>query len=416
MKVTLINIGDELLIGQVVNTLAAGIARLLDPHGWSVAETMVIGDNADDIERAVERALSRTDVVITTGGLGPTRDDITKLVLSRHFGDGQLVMDEATLANVREVVERRHLKLNELTALQAMVPSSCRVIQNRVGTAPIMWFERDGKTLVSMPGVPFETLTMLSEAVIPALLEAYPSDDTLARATLIVTGYSESALAMKIADWETALPACLHLAYLPRPGLVRLRIDGRHADGDFIRGEVDRYAASLAALLGDAVKATDDLTPAEILLRECIARGLTVATAESCTGGNIAHELTMIPGSSAAVRGGVVAYANEVKTGVLGVDPAVIERVGVVSREVVEQMALGARRVLGADVAMATSGIAGPGGATPGKPVGTVCIAVATPAGVTSARYHFPGARDRVIDRSTMTALIDAVEAVTDMD
>lgn len=413
MKITLINIGDELLIGQVVNTLAADIARLLDPHGWTVAEAIVVGDDGAQIERAVTDALSRTDVVITTGGLGPTRDDITKVVLSRYFGDGRLVEDAATLANVMDVVERRHLKLNELTALQAMVPTSCRVIQNRVGTAPIMWFQKDGKTLVSMPGVPFETLTMLKEAVLPQLLEAYQSDEALARATLIVTGYSESALAMKIADWETALPEYLHLAYLPKPGLIRLRLDGRHRDGAFINCEVERYASQLAAMLGSAVKATSDMTPAEILIKECQSRGLTVGTAESCTGGNIAHELTMIAGSSAVVKGSVVAYSNEVKFNVLGVDPATVERVGVVSREVVEQMAEGARRVLGVDVAMATSGIAGPGGATPGKPVGTVCIAVATAGRVTSERYHFPGARGRVIDRSTMTALVNAIEAVT---
>ena len=411
MEVTVISIGDELLVGQVINTLAADMARILDTRGWEIQRVLTVGDTEEAITKAVKDALATTKVVITTGGLGPTRDDITKKVLCDIFG-GKLVEDPATLENVKDIVSRRGFRLNGLTAAQALVPSSCRVIQNRVGTAPIMWFERDGHTLVAMPGVPFETTEMLKREVFPKLLEHYPSAISTARATLIVTGYTESGLAEYIAKWEDSLPAHLHLAYLPRPGLVRLRIDGHHPDSSFIDREVRQYADSLQSLLGNAVVAKDDLTPAEILLNICRGKGLSLTTAESCTGGNIAHELTMVAGCSDVFNGGVVAYSNNVKKNLLGVKAESLEQHGAVSIPVVEQMAQGACHATKADVAVATSGIAGPGGATPGKPVGTVCIAVATPRGVISSTEHFPGNRSRVIDAATIKALTMAITAL----
>lgn len=414
MKVSTIVIGDELLLGQVTDTNSGEIARHIAPYGWEVGDVQTVGDDADEIRRAIDRAFELSDIVLTTGGLGPTKDDITKNVLRDYFG-GELKEDPAVLANVMEVVGRRGLKINALTAAQAIVPTSCRVIQNRVGTAPVMWFEKDGKVLVAMPGVPFETREMFQSEVFPQLRRKFGSDVDIEHAVLMVTDYSESALAEKIADWEEALPAWLHLAYLPKPGLIRLRIDGRHVDREFISTEVRRAASELHAMLGDAVIATEDLTPAQILLRDCRRHGIMLATAESCTGGNIAHELTLEPGASDVFLGSVVSYSNAVKTGLLGVDGAILADNGAVSLPVVREMACGALRVTGARLAVATSGIAGPGGGSEEKPVGTVCMAAALvmPDGETiveAESRHFPGNRQRVIEASTTRVLIKAIK------
>lgn len=409
MKTTIIVIGDELLIGQVTDTNSGMIARLMAPHGWEVEQVMTVADDREAIREAVGRALDSTPVVLTTGGLGPTKDDITKAVLTDIFG-GELREDPDVLANVREVVERRGLKLNDLTAAQAIVPTSCRVIQNRVGTAPLMWFERaDGHILVAMPGVPFETREMFSSAVMPMLLKRFPSPDNIEHRTLVVADISESALATRLAPWESALPPYAHLAYLPKPGVVRLRIDGRHTDAGFLKKEIDRLADELALLAAGNLMCRGDITPARCLLDMLVERHLTVGTAESCTGGNIAHTITAEPGSSAAMLGGVVSYSNDVKRRLLEVSEASLEAHGAVSIPVVKEMASGARKALGCDIALATSGIAGPGGAVPGKPVGTVCIAVATPWGLWADTFHFPGNRERVIDRATTTAIIRAI-------
>lgn len=409
MKTTIIVIGDELLIGQVTDTNSGMIARLMAPHGWEVEQVMTVADDREAIREAVGRALDSTPVVLTTGGLGPTKDDITKAVLTDIFG-GELREDPDVLANVREVVERRGLKLNDLTAAQAIVPTSCRVIQNRVGTAPLMWFERaDGHILVAMPGVPFETREMFSSAVMPMLLQRFPSPDHIEHRTLVVADISESALATRLAPWESALPPYAHLAYLPKPGVVRLRIDGRHTDAGFLKKEIDRLADELALLAAGNLMCRGDITPARCLLDMLVERHLTVGTAESCTGGNIAHTITAEPGSSAAMLGGVVSYSNDVKRRLLEVSEASLEAHGAVSIPVVKEMASGARKALGCDIALATSGIAGPGGAVPGKPVGTVCIAVATPWGLWADTFHFPGNRERVIDRATTTAIIRAI-------
>lgn len=409
MKTTIIVIGDELLIGQVTDTNSGMIARLMAPHGWEVEQVMTVADDREAIREAVGRALDSTPVVLTTGGLGPTKDDITKAVLTDIFG-GELREDPDVLANVREVVERRGLKLNDLTAAQAIVPTSCRVIQNRVGTAPLMWFERtDGHILVAMPGVPFETREMFSTEVMPMLLKRFPSPDHIEHRTLVVADISESALATRLAPWESALPPYAHLAYLPKPGVVRLRIDGRHTDAGFLKKEIDRLADELALLAAGNLMCRGDITPARCLLDMLVERHLTVGTAESCTGGNIAHTITAEPGSSAAMLGGVVSYSNDVKRRLLEVSEASLEAHGAVSIPVVKEMASGARKALGCDIALATSGIAGPGGAVPGKPVGTVCIAVATPWGLWADTFHFPGNRERVIDRATTTAIIRAI-------
>ncbi len=414
MKVSIIVIGDELLIGQVVDTNSGTLAREMAPYGWEVDNVQTVGDGYGDITRAITRAFELTDIVLTTGGLGPTKDDITKQVLCDYFG-GELVMDPSVTENIERLFANRGLRLNELTAAQALVPSSCKVIQNLAGTAPIMWFEKDGKVLVSMPGVPFETSTMFPKAVLPQLLARFDSDTHIEHAVTIVTDYTESALAMKIAPWEDALPPYLHVAYLPKPGLVRLRIDGHHRDPEFIKSEVARAAADLRSLLGDAVLSISDLTPAEILINECRDRGIMAATAESCTGGNIAHEITLIPGASDIMAGGIVSYSNDVKINALSVSRETLAANGAVSIPVVREMAAGASKATGAQLTMATSGIAGPGGGSEEKPVGTVCFCVRLDLGNGDIRentvtVHFNGNRARIIDSATTRALILAVK------
>ncbi|MBQ2045915.1 MAG: CinA family nicotinamide mononucleotide deamidase-related protein [Muribaculaceae bacterium] len=409
MNCSIIVIGDEILIGQVIDTNSGDIARMLNPYGWRVNNVQVVGDEASQILRAIEHAFESSDVVLTTGGLGPTKDDITKSVLCQYFG-GELYENAEVLENVKEVVTKRGLKLNSLTATQAIVPSSCQVIQNEVGTAPLMWFEHNKKVLVSMPGVPFETQHMFPKEVLPRLLKKFQSNISIEHRTILVTGWSESRLAMEISDWEDALPSYIHLAYLPKPGLIRLRLDGTHPDKDFINLELDRYKSELVERLGDDILHDEDLTPPEILLYHLNRLGFTVATAESCTGGNIAHQITTIAGSSSAFMGSVVAYSNDVKHRVLGVKNETLETYGAVSIPTVEEMAQGACQVIDTDCSIVTSGIAGPGGGTPDKPVGTVCIAVKTPWGIVSDTHHFPGNRSRVIDRATTTAIITLIK------
>ena len=413
--ISIIAIGDELLIGQVIDTNSGDIARMIAPAGWTVNDVQVVGDNAKDITRAIDRAFESSNIIITTGGIGPTKDDITKRTLSQYFGGG-MIKDDSVLKNVKIVVERRGIKLNELTASQAIVPSSCRVIQNRVGTAPIMWFERDGKVLVSMPGVPFETKQMFREEVFPQLLERFPSNNAIEHRTMIVTGYTESALAMKLEEWENSIPKHLHLAYLPRPGLIRLRLDGMHRDKNFLAQDIDHYFAQLAEIIGEKVLHLADAEPQEILLEHLNRLSLTVATAESCTGGNIAHLITGIAGSSSTFMGSIVAYSNDVKHRLLGVSNDTLERHGAVSIDTVEQMAEGVCKAINTDCSIVTSGIAGPGGGTPDKPVGTVCIAVKSPLGIVSQTHHFPGDRNRVIERASTTAIIMLIEQLKRLD
>ena len=405
MKTAIITIGDELLIGQVVDTNSGSIARMIDPAGWSIEWVKVIHDDADAIMQAVDEAFAVADVVLTTGGLGPTKDDITKLTLCKYFG-GELRHNPDVLENIKEIFQRRGIQLNALTEAQALVPTSCRVIQNRVGTAPIMWFERnDGKVLVSMPGVPFETLQMFQAEVFPQLLKKFHSNEHIAHRCIIVEGLTESKVAMQLDEWEDALPDFIHLAYLPKPGIIRLRLDGHHPDNNLLQSTLDKLHAQLCQRFADNLLADADLTPEEALLLRLRDKKFTLATAESCTGGNIAHRITAIAGCSDCYYGSIVSYANDVKINILGVKKESIEAQGVVSEEVVAQMAEGARKAVGTDCAIATSGIAGPSGATPNKPVGTVCIAIATPERTIASTYHFPGTRDRVIDRASTTAI-----------
>ncbi|MBD5308131.1 MAG: CinA family nicotinamide mononucleotide deamidase-related protein [Bacteroides sp.] len=416
MKVTIIAIGDEILLGQVTDTNSGMLARKMAPYGWEVNEVLTIADDAEAITEAIEHALGSTQVVLTTGGLGPTADDITKPTLCKIFGGG-LHFDESVLENVKNVMHSRGRALNKLTEGQAMVPDAAKIIQNRVGTAPLLWFEREGKVLVSMPGVPFETEEMFGSEVLPRLLKHFENDIVTTHTTLIEAGVSESALAEHLAEFEAKLNPCLHLAYLPKPGIIRLRLDGKLNDGEKLNKIAHEAAEELKDLTKEWLICDEDLPTAAILLNILKERGLTIGTAESCTGGNIAHEITLIAGSSEAMKGGVVAYSNEVKRNILGVDRATLEKHGAVSIPVVEQMAAGARRSLGCDIAVATSGIAGPGGATEGKPVGTVCVAIAGPGErMMSTTLHLHGKRGLIIERATSEVFLAAIKILREAE
>jgi len=405
MKYSVIAIGDELLIGQVTDTNSPWIARHMTPLGWEPAGVQVIADDEQQIDRAIDQAWQQCDVVLMTGGLGPTKDDITKGVLCRYFG-GELVHNPEVERNVERVMTQRHLTVNQTTRTQAMVPSSCRIIQNQVGTAPIMWFERDGKVLVSMPGVPHETKTMMKVAVIPQLTQRFNDGNHIEFHTLIVAGIIESDIAERLDAFERQLPPHMHLAYLPQGGTVKLRLTGIHRDGDLLKEQMERNVALIHQELGNAIIGDGDKPLAAIVGDRLRTLGLTLATAESCTGGNIAHQVTSIAGSSDYFLGSVVSYANQVKTSLLGVKEADIAANGVVSEPVVRQMVQGVCKRIGTTCGIATSGIAGPGGGTPDKPVGTVWMAACRGDRVVAQVLQLPGDRMRVIERATTEALL----------
>lgn len=405
MKVTVIAIGDELLIGQVTDTNSGSLARIMEGRGWEVDSVMVVHDNGDAIREAIEDAFARTSVVLTTGGLGPTKDDITKNVLLDIFG-GVLVRNEEVAENIKEIFRKRGIEMNALTADQALVPSSCRVIQNRVGTAPIMWFRNnEGKVLVAMPGVPFETVEMFRREVFPQLCREFPSGESIGRRTVVLADLTESRIAMDLERWERDLPSFVHLAYLPKPGLVRLRLDGRHCDASLLNDTLDRLHGELVERFSRNLVADDDLLPEEALLNGLRRQGFTLATAESCSGGRIASRITAIAGCSDVMTGGVVAYSNEVKKSILGVGEETLRQHGAVSEETAREMVSGVCRATGAKCGIATTGIAGPTGGSVEKPVGTVWFGISVDGRVETFCRHFPGSRERVIDRASTTAM-----------
>lgn len=412
VKVEIITIGDEILIGQIVDTNSAWMSVELNRAGFEIVQITSVHDDAAHIVASLDLALERADVVLFTGGIGPTKDDITKQTLSRYFGM-QLVFSDEVYKNIEQVLINRSRAVNELTRTQAFVPDGCTVIQNRVGTAPVTWFEKNGKVIVSMPGVPNEMKHIMSTELIPRLSQRYKTP-TIIHKNVIVQGYPESALAMKIADWENALPADIHLAYLPNYGIIKLRLSGISDDPLSLEFSINQQIAGLTEILADAIVAYDD-TPVEEMIGNLLAdKGMTLSTAESCTGGFIAHKITSIPGSSQYFKGSVVAYSNEVKVNVLNVLPGDIDLYGAVSKQVVEQMAVNVRKLLKTDVAIATSGIAGPDGATAEKPVGVVWISVSSPNGVVSREFKFGNVRLQNIERTAQTAMLmlkDVIEA-----
>lgn len=405
IKVEIITIGDEILIGQIVDTNSAWMATELNKAGFELAQITSVHDDAKHIVESLEMALNRAQIVLFTGGIGPTNDDITKQTLSSYF-DTKLVFDESVIDNIKLLFSTRpNFVLNELTKAQAMVPEKCTVIQNLVGTAPVTWFEKDGKVIVSMPGVPYEMKNAMSTEIIPRLLNHFKTP-VLLHKTVQVYGFGESTLALMIADWENELPDNITLAYLPNYGIVKLRLSGTSDDILALEFSMNQQVDKLHQILGSAIVAFEDIQIEKLVGNLLKSKGLMVATAESCTGGNIAHQFTLIPGSSDFFKGSVVAYSNEIKTNVLQVSLDDLERNGAVSQSVVEQMATGVRNLLKSDVAIATTGIAGPTGGTSDKPVGTIWIAVSYEDKLISREFRFGPLREQNILRATQAALL----------
>lgn len=405
MDVEIITIGDELLIGQVVDTNSAWMGQALGNEGFHVTRKVTVGDVEADMLSAFGEAIGRSSIVLVTGGIGPTKDDITKKTLCRFFGT-ELRFSEEVLANIEEMFRTTGKEMNPLTRNQAYVPENCTVIQNQAGTAPVTWFEKDGKVLVSLPGVPYEMKWAMETEIIPRLKRKFRQDMYISHRTCWVSGYTESGLAMRLEKFEEELPPFITLAYLPTPGLIRLRLSAYYPDKATEDATMAEQAEKLRTLLKGNILAEED-KPIEELVGEMLRKKkLTFGTAESCTGGKIAALITSVAGSSAYFAGGIVSYSNKVKHQVLDVSNLSLDTYGAVSRQVVEEMAAGAMKTLNCDCAVATSGIAGPGGGTPDKPVGTVWIAAAWKDTVKSQVFHFGKNREQNITRAAHMALL----------
>ena len=403
MKSTIITIGDEILIGQILDTNSRYISQALNRIGVVVTERTSIGDSAEQIVSTLDRALAQSDVVIITGGLGPTKDDITKHTLAKYY-NSELVYNEQVGSFVEQLLARRGIAFTELNRGQAMVPQCCTVLHNAHGTAPGMWFERDGKVVVSPPGVPFEMRHLIDDSVVPMLAERFELKAIVHR-TMITSGIAESILAERIATWEDNLPDVLHLAYLPAPNVVRLRLSAYEVDGQSISHMIDDEFDKLKGIIPEAIVGFEDATVEQLVHRWMRENGKTLSVAESCTGGAIAAKFTAMAGASAYFNAGVVSYSNEAKRDILGVNMDDIVRYGAVSETVAIQMAEGVRRAGQSDYAVSTTGIAGPTGGSAEKPVGTVWIGVATPKGSFAVLKNCGTDRSQIIDRATAYAI-----------
>ena len=383
--VEIMTIGDELLYGQVIDTNSAFMGQELGKIGLRVRQISSVSDRAEEIVAALDQARQRARVVLITGGLGPTKDDLTKHVLTRYFGT-ELVLHEPTLRHVEQIFQRFNRPMLDVNRQQALVPANCEVLHNAVGTAPGMWFLDQGTIFASMPGVPFEMKRLMTDHVLPRL-QAQFHLAPIEHVVVMTAGMGESFIAQKIEDWETALPANIKLAYLPSFGAVRLRLTGSDDGLPDLRGRMLALLPALRARIGEYIFAEEETTLEAAIGQLLRARNLTIGTAESCTGGLVSHRLTSVSGSSAYFRGSIVAYHNDIKQAELGVKSETLAQHGAVSEATVREMAEGARRRLGVDVAVATSGIAGPTGATDTKQVGTVCLAYADATQTISKEY-----------------------------
>lgn len=400
---SIITIGDELLIGQVVDTNSAWMAQELNKSGIWLRRRVAVGDKREEIIQALDEESRQASIILITGGLGPTADDITKPVLCEYF-NGKLVIDDGALANVESIFARLNRPMIERNRKQAEVPDTCTVIPNMRGTAPGMWFERDGKVFVSMPGVPHEMKGMMTNYVIPTL-QGHFTFPFIDHRTLLTAGIGESFIAEKIVEWERVLPSHLKLAYLPNYGMVRLRITGSDADSGHLQAALDTQFGQLKLLVKEWMVTDEDMPMQQVVGKLLKEKNATVSTAESCTGGYIAHLITSVAGSSEYFKGSIISYANEVKEQVLGVSHETLATAGAVSEETVRQMVGGAMSVLNTDYAVATSGIMGPDGGTADKPVGTVWIAAGSRSRTITERFHFRYDRSRNIEMTAAYAL-----------
>ncbi|HHT34372.1 MAG: CinA family nicotinamide mononucleotide deamidase-related protein [Proteiniphilum sp.] len=401
MKIEIITIGDELLIGQIVNTNSAWMAAELTTQGFGVDAMTTVGDAPGDLLAALDTAFARADILLLTGGVGPTRDDRTKETLCRYF-DCPLILNEEVLQHIEQLFQSRKATLNSLTRDQALVPSKATVIPNRVGTAPLLWFRKGAQLLVSMPGVPLEMQTAMREEIMPRLSATFRQKAYLRR-DYLVGGYSESALATHLSSFEDQLPASFSLAYLPTYGIIRLRLS---AWGEEHTATMEQQGKHLRELLGSHCLSESNQMVEQLLGELLQEKRFTLSTAESCTGGYIAHLITSVAGASGHFTGSVVAYDNHIKEILLQVETETLSQKGAVSREVAEQMARGVAAVTGTTCAIAVTGIMGPDGGSEEKPVGTVWVATLCGERLSSREYRVGKSRAQNIERTARLAIL----------
>lgn len=405
MKASIVTIGDEILIGQILDTNSQFIAKSLDKIGIDIFSILSISDDANQIKDTFALLQNQVDLVIITGGLGPTKDDLTKKVFCDYFED-TLVINSEVLAHVTEMIENYYKRpISQINKDQALVPSTAIILKNANGTAPGMWMQKENTVYVSLPGVPFEMKTIVSEELIPKIIKEYKRS-VIIHQTVITYGQGESLVAERLEDWENNLPKSIKLAYLPSAGKVRLRLSAR-GDSEVDLLKLLKFTVNeLQEVIGDIIIGLDEDDSLEVAVAKLLSEnGLTLATAESCTGGKIAQTMTAISGASAYFKGGVVAYATEIKGKVLGIDKELIAKFSVVSAEVAKEMALSARKIFSTDYAIATTGNAGPVKGDSNASVGTVFIAIAVPNDVIVAEFNFGQPREKVIDRSVNQSL-----------
>ncbi len=403
IKAEIITIGDEILIGQIIDTNSSWIGQELSKIGVSVVHRTSVSDSEQDIVDALNEAKNRADIIILTGGLGPTKDDITKLTLCNYF-NSSLAINEKVLEWVTKIFSNRKLPMIDTNKNQAMVPEICEVLFNKSGTAPGMWFDVDDKIYISMPGVPFEMKTIFTEEAIPKLKQKFLFPVIIHR-TIQTTSIGESFLAKKIEDWENDLPSHIKLAYLPSVGQVRLRLSGLGEDHDKLNEEMKIIITALYHIIGEYIFGVEDDTLQKSVGELLHKKNKTLSTAESCTGGYISHLITSVPGSSSYYIGSIISYSNEIKTHELNVDENILNTHGAVSKECVSKMAEQIRIKFNTDYAIATSGIAGPDGGTLDKPLGTVWIAVSSKTETIARTYNMGDNRERTIQRTALEGL-----------
>ena len=405
MKAAIITIGDEILIGQIVDTNSGYIAKALDRIGIEIKEMLSISDDKQAILDAFLYLQNNVDIVVITGGLGPTKDDITKKTICDYFND-ELVRDSAVEAHVIALIEKAlQRKASQMNIDQALVPSKCTVLHNEVGTAPGMWIKKEQTLFVSLPGVPYEMKYLVDHQLVPKLVKEYERPFIIHK-TVLTYGQGESLVAERIEDWENDLPSFIKLAYLPAPGRVRLRLTAKGKDKQVLETELEIRLAALSTLIGDIIVGFDEEETLEFVVgKQLTLKNKTLATAESCTGGKIAQLIAGDPGASNYFKGSVVAYATEMKTKLLEVSLSTIEAYSVVSAEVAKEMAINCQKIFETDYAIATTGNAGPSKGDSDASVGSVFIALATPNGVIVEGFNFGQPREKVIDRAVTKSL-----------
>lgn len=404
MTATIVTIGDEILIGQIVDTNSGYIAKALDKIGIQTLEMLSISDDKQHILDTFASLQNKTDLVIITGGLGPTKDDITKHTFCQYFED-HLIRNQEVETHVIQLIENVMKRpASQINKDQALVPSTCQILFNNVGTAPGMWMQKEQTVFISLPGVPYEMKHIIEQQIIPKLVKEF-NRPYIVHKTIMTYGQGESLVAERIENWENNLPEFIKLAYLPAPGRVRLRLTARGTDKAILEQAIQENVNSLAHIISDIIVGYDEDQTIEVMIgKQLVLKNKTLATAESCTGGKIAQVITSVAGSSAYFKGSIVSYATETKINVLGISQELIDTYSVVSREVATQMALQAKKIMKTDFAIATTGNAGPSKGDANAPVGTVCIAIATPTEIIAEQFDFGQPREKVIDRTVNKA------------